>query len=109
MSLGSNVRRLREENKMTQEKLAEKVGVSFQAVSSWERDEYKPDVDKLIKLSEIFDVTLSDLIDDEKAEFETREVFFNWEHMKTFIKTTARNNDMVNTDNGDRGHQGTQV
>ncbi len=47
MSMGTNIKTLREERKLTQEQVAESVGVSFQAVSSWERDEYKPDTDKL--------------------------------------------------------------
>ena len=48
MSLGANIRQKREERKLTQEQLADKLGVTFQAVSSWERDEYKPDTDNLI-------------------------------------------------------------
>ena len=48
MSIGANIHRLREEKGFTQEKIAEMVDVSFQAVSSWERDEYKPDLDKLL-------------------------------------------------------------
>ena len=55
MSLGENIRKYREKNKLTQEKLADKLEVSFQAVSSWERDEYRPDTDNLIKLAEVFE------------------------------------------------------
>ncbi len=47
MSLGSNLSRLRKERKFTQEKLAEKVGVSFQTISAWEHDEYKPELERL--------------------------------------------------------------
>ncbi|MCR4722517.1 MAG: helix-turn-helix domain-containing protein [Eubacteriales bacterium] len=53
MSIGSNIRSLREEGKLTQEQLAEKLDVTFQAVSSWERDEYLPETAKLIKLADI--------------------------------------------------------
>ena len=55
MSIGKNIRALREERKLTQEQVADALDVSFQAVSSWERDEYKPDTDKLLKLAELFD------------------------------------------------------
>jgi GTP pyrophosphokinase len=85
------------EKGFTQEKLAEKLGVSFQAVSSWERNEYKPDLDKLLKLAELFDVSLSALVEEKKKVFKTREVIYNWEHMKTFVKTTARNLKMPDT------------
>ena len=43
MSIGSNIRMYREAKGWSQEKLAEKLDVTFQAVSSWERDEYKPE------------------------------------------------------------------
>ena len=48
MSIGSNIRRLREDRKLTQEKLAEKLGVTFQAISSWERDEYLAETANLL-------------------------------------------------------------
>ena len=50
MSIAANIKSLREERKLTQEQVAESLGVTFQAVSSWERDDYKPDTDKLIRL-----------------------------------------------------------
>lgn len=43
MSIGQNIKNLRTERSMTQEQIAEALDISFQAVSSWERDEYKPD------------------------------------------------------------------
>lgn len=43
VSIGKNIKTLREERSLTQEQLAEKIGVTFQAVSSWERDEYIPE------------------------------------------------------------------
>ena len=39
MSIGSNIRSLREERGFTQEQVADKIGITFQAVSSWERDD----------------------------------------------------------------------
>ena len=97
MSIGTNIRRLREERGLTQEKIADELDVSFQAVSSWERDEYKPDLDKLLKLAEIFDVSLSALAEERRKVFKTKEVIYNWEHMKTYVKTTARNFEMSDT------------
>ena len=97
MSIGSNIRFYREERKMTQEQVADALGVSFQAVSSWERDEYKPDTDRLIRLAELFDVSVSALAEERKNVFKVRETIYDWEHMKTFVKTTARNFDLANT------------
>ena len=97
MSLGKNIRRLREERKMTQEALAEKLGVTFQAVSSWERDEYKPETDNLLQLAEVLDVSISAIAEDKKRVFKTKDAIYNWEHMKTFVKTTAKSHSMTNT------------
>lgn len=97
MSLGSNIRRLREERGLTQEQIAEKLDVSFQAVSSWERDEYKPDLDRILKLAELMDVSLSALAEENRRVFKTKEAIYNWEHMKTYVKTTARNFQMSDT------------
>jgi len=97
MSIGANIRRLREERGFTQERIADELDVSFQAVSSWERDEYKPDLDKLLKLAEVFDVALSALAEEKKKVFKTKEAIYNWEHMKTYVKTTARNFQMPDT------------
>lgn len=97
MSIGSNIKQFREERNLTQEQLGDKLGISFQAVSSWERDEYKPDVEKLIKLAEIFDVSVSALVEDKKSIFATKNAIYNWEHMKTYVKTTAKNLGLTNT------------
>ena len=97
MSIGTNLRNLREERKLTQEQLAEALGVSFQAISAWEREEYKPDTEKLIKLAELLDVSVSSLVEEKRKTFKTKEAIYNWEHMKTYVKATAKNFKLRNT------------
>ncbi len=97
MTLGNNIRRLREEKKMTQQMLADQLDVSFQAVSSWEREEYNPDLDKLIRMAEIFDVSLSNLVEEKKPHFDTSKAIYDWEHMRTFVKTSAKSHGMTQT------------
>ena len=97
MSIGSNIRSLREQRKLTQEQIAEKLDISFQAVSSWERDEYKPDTDKLIRLAELLGVSVSAIVEDKANIFKLKDAIYNWEHMKTYVKTTARNLKLKNT------------
>ena len=97
LCFGNNIRLLREERKLTQENVAEALGVSFQAVSSWERDEYKPDVDNLLRLANLFEVSVSTIVEKTDSSFETKEVFFNWEHMKTYVKTMAKNHKLTDT------------
>ena len=56
-----NIVRLRKINQMTQEEIAEAVGVSRQAVAKWERGETIPDLEKCKLLAELFGVSLDDL------------------------------------------------
>ena len=97
MSIGTNIKRLREERRMTQDQVAEALGISFQAVSAWERDEYKPDTDRLIRLAELLGVSVSSIVEEKPSTFKTRDVIYDWEHMKTYVKTTARNFKLSNT------------
>lgn len=97
MSIGSNIKRLREERKLTQEQVAERIGVTFQAVSSWERNEYLPDTAKLVRLAEVFGVSVSAVVEERMGTFETKEAFYDWKHMKTYVKTTAKNLGLTDT------------
>lgn len=54
---------------MSQEELAEKVGVSRQAVSKWETGEAQPEITKLKALADVFGVTIDFLLDDSKSTF----------------------------------------
>ena len=62
MSLGTNISRLRAEHHLSQGDLAESLGVSRQSVSKWETDSSVPDLDKLVKLSQLFGVSLDELV-----------------------------------------------
>ena len=53
---------LRKANKLSQEALAEKLGISRQAVSKWERAEASPDTDNLIALAKLYHVSLDELL-----------------------------------------------
>ena len=59
---------LRKSRGLSQEELAEQLGVSRQAVSKWERAEASPDLDKLILLSKLYGVSLDDLILEHQEE-----------------------------------------
>lgn len=52
----------RKQHNLSQEELAEKIGVSRQAVSKWERSEASPDTDNLISLAEVYGVSLDELL-----------------------------------------------
>lgn len=63
MELGSKIRSLRLRAGMTQEMLAEELGVSFQTISKWENGVCAPDIMMLPKLSVYFGVTIDELFD----------------------------------------------
>lgn len=60
--IGENIAIARKRLKLTQAKLAEMMNVSYQAVSSWERDENIPDTYNLIELAKILGVSLDWLV-----------------------------------------------
>ena len=62
MKLHEKILSLRKGMGLSQEELAARVGVSRQAVSKWELGESVPDVDKLLALSQIFGVTVDQLL-----------------------------------------------
>ena len=62
MSFPDNLQHLRASRNMTQEQLAMLVGVSRQSVTKWEAERAYPEMDKLLKLCQIFDCSLDDLV-----------------------------------------------
>ena len=63
MKIGRRISELRREKDMTQMELSDKLGISHQAVSKWERGESMPDISTLPLLSEIFGVTVDGLLE----------------------------------------------
>lgn len=62
MTLGERIYRYRTERGLSQLEVAEKLDVSRQSVSKWETDGAVPDLDKLVKLSKLFGVTMDELV-----------------------------------------------
>lgn len=95
MSLGQNIAKLRKNIGMTQEQLAEKCDVSRQAVTKWESGESEPAIAKLVKLSEILEVSIDELL-----MGNSREMFSNKAmHLPLDYKTlSAITGDLTNFD-----------
>lgn len=62
MELGERLYQLRRERRMSQEALADALGVSRQSVSKWENGASTPDLDKLVRLGELFGLSLDELV-----------------------------------------------
>lgn len=57
MNIADRIQYLRKQKGYSQEELADKIGVSRQAVSKWESEQSTPDLEKIIAMSDLFDVT----------------------------------------------------
>ena len=62
LKTANRLQQLRKENGYSQDALAEKLGLSRQAISKWERGESSPDTDNLIALAELYHMTLDQLL-----------------------------------------------
>ena len=70
MTFGEKLQGLRQKAGMSQDALAEKLNVSRQAVSRWERDETMPETDKVVALADLFGVTTDYLLCQQKEKKE---------------------------------------
>ncbi|MDD1503316.1 helix-turn-helix domain-containing protein [Lysinibacillus sp. NPDC095746] len=62
MNLSQNLKNKREEHSFSQEDIAQKLNVSRQSVSKWENGNCYPDLDNLISLSELYNISLDELV-----------------------------------------------
>ena len=65
MRLSEKLRELRKINKLSKEQLAKKLNATNQAVSEWELEKSYPDILNLVKLSDIYNISLDELINDD--------------------------------------------
>ena len=62
MSIGNRIQQYRIYNGLTQEQLAEKLGVSRQSVSKWEMEQALPEIDKIVLMSKLFSIGTNELL-----------------------------------------------
>ena len=68
MNIGNNISALRKKKRITQEELANELGVSAQAVSKWENNSSCPDVSLLTQIADYFNVSVDDLLRAEEGD-----------------------------------------
>lgn len=69
--VGKFIKKLRKDNNLTQQDLAEKLSVTYQAVSKWENGKSIPDISTLKLISDIFNVNIDELLDGNKSKKKT--------------------------------------
>lgn len=68
--IGKFLKELRKQNNMTQEQLGEKIGVTNKTISKWENGNYMPPIEKLKILSDIYQVSINEILSGEKLNQE---------------------------------------
>lgn len=71
MNIAKNLQYLRKRDKITQEELADRIGVSRQSVSKWETGEAYPETDKLVVICDLFNISLDSLMRSDLSENKT--------------------------------------
>ena len=97
MSIGSNLIAARKAKGFTQEQLAERLGVSFQAVSAWERDAYLPEAGKLAALASALNISADLLLCGERRDWKLENPNFDPDHMYTWLKAKAHSLGLTQT------------
>lgn len=87
MKIGEKIKSLRQSNGLTQKELSEKLNVSSQAISNWEREKGYPDIANIIQLSDLFNISLDTLI---KEDLDFKEILLEDKadrHVDIFMST----------------------
>lgn len=99
--IGGRIMRARKKAGFTQEELAEKIGVTPQAVSKWENGHNLPDLENLLRIAELTNVPYSALLEDSSRggmeQFVIRDRLFQEDNMYTRMKTTALTENLTQT------------
>lgn len=69
MNIGNNIKQLRQKKNLTQDQVAEKLGISYQAVSKWENNANTPDISLLPQIANLFDVSIDALFSENITEY----------------------------------------
>ena len=67
MSIGERLISLRKSKNLSQEQVADKLNVTRQTISKWETDQSMPDLDKIVPICELFDISTDELLSGNKS------------------------------------------
>lgn len=91
MNIADKILKLRKEKGLSQEAFAEKLGVSRQSVSKWESGGTVPDIDKIIAMSKLFEVSTDYLLKEDSPEAVNEEAATETENLKNEKEETSEN------------------
>ncbi len=91
VSMGKKIAKARKDAGLTQADIAEKLEISYQAVSLWETDRSVPDMYNLMELAKLLGVSVSSLVEDRDGyTFKTNKNIYDWNHMTSFVRHTSK-------------------
>lgn len=109
LEIANKLYELRKKNGLSQEALAEKLGISRQSISKWERAESSPDTDNLISLAKLYNISLDELLLNDAKEIKDEQMQENSESKNANTKNDTHESETdQNTDSGeipDVGHK----
>lgn len=96
--VANNIKAARTKMNMTQMNLADEMGVSYQAVSNWERGNSMPDISKLPELCKILDISFEELVGERTTETDITEKLMKGKEAEVTLKEMARVGQLVEPD-----------
>lgn len=100
--VASNIKNARIKKNMTQMNLADEMGVSYQAVSNWERGTSMPDISKLPELCKILNISFEELVGERSAETGIAEKLMQDENADVTLEEMAQVGELVEPDKIER-------
>ena len=94
MTFAENLKMLRKQAGMSQEQLAEKIGVSRQAVTKWETGAGIPDIENIMAISALFDISIDDLLSNERGSKKVVETEYLYESVTEYDIDESKRYDM---------------
>lgn len=88
-TIGTRIQMLRKQNGMSQQNLADKLSISRQTISKWESDQSLPDLDTLLKMSELFNVSIAYIVG---VEEDNKSISQMYELMQTLLNNQQKAN-----------------
>ncbi len=89
MTFAEKLKSIRKQVGMSQELLAEKIGVSRQAVTKWETGAGIPDIENMISISNLFNISIDELICNERTSLKTSEYLLRVSQSMISIRSRA--------------------
>ena len=89
MTFAEKLKSIRKQAGMSQEQLAEKLGVSRQAVTKWETDAGIPDIENMMAISVLFEISIDELLSNEKGQKSRQTIFMRALRSMTLMSRNA--------------------